>query len=245
MKPALALACALLLNGCTAGGTPERVQPPEGLRTDPDGHALVASYTGGACDGADRLAVSESTKAVEVSVRVKPDGEDDAVCPAVGVPRVVRAELSSPLGDRTVLVEGKQVRPFDGAALVMPTRLPDGYALRSEAGTLNASSWTQHYGPRGRGESGSGCRTGDRTISISTGPRVLEAFRASYFTDEGPVKAGDGPARLYIQGEGPARHLALRLKGAPVSLSYSADCGGPTPTRDNLLALAAGLRAQL
>lgn len=216
----------------------------EGLRTDPGGRGLVASYTGGACDGPASLLIEESGDRVDVAVRVLPrPGEDEnTVCRAIGIGRSVRADLAEPLADRTVFTNGEPIERYDGADLVVPDRLPDGFALRSESGSREAAGWTQTYGPPRDADLGAPCRPGQRSLSVSTGPRVLDAFSAPYFRDEGPVDAGDGGARLYSQDGGPVRYLALQVSGQPVSLSYGADCGGTAPSVEELVGIADGLR---
>lgn len=214
-----------------------------GLRTDADGLGLVASYMGGACDGPASLVVVERDDRVEVAVRVlrRPGDDENTVCPAVGIGRAVRGDLSEPLADRAVFADGKQVEPYDGADLVVPGRLPDGFVLRSEGGSLEADGWAQTYGsprPDGLGEP---CRAEQRSLGVSTGPRVFDTFSAAYFRDEGPVNAGDGDARLYSQDGGSVRYLALRVDGQPVALSYGADCGGAVPSVEDLVEIADGL----
>ena len=52
--------------GAGTGGGSGTVAGPgiDGLRTDPNGRALVAAYTGGACDGEAQLQVTESAEEV-------------------------------------------------------------------------------------------------------------------------------------------------------------------------------------
>ena len=227
------------------GGLGQDRHPIEGLRTDPDGRGLVAAYVGGACDGPDSLLVEETDDRVDVAVRVLPRPGDDegTICPAVGIGRTVRADLAEPLGDRAVYASGKLVEPYDGADLVVPSRLPDGFVLLSESSNPGSGGWTQTYGtPRADGLA-EPCRPDQRSLSIATGQRVRDAFSAPYFLDEGPVDAGDGDARLYSQGStGPVRYLALEVAGQPVSVSYSSDCGGTAPSAQELVDIANALR---
>ena len=216
----------------------------EGLRTDPDGRGLVATYTGGACDGPASLVVAQRNDRVEVAIRVlPPPGQDGTTfCPAIGIARSVHADLAEPLAKRTVFADGEPVEPYDGADLVVPDRLPDGFALLSESGSREAAGWTQTYGPPRDESLGAPCRPGQRSLSVSTGPRVLEAFSAPYFRDEGPVDAGDGDARLYSQADGSVRYLGLLVSGQPVSLAYGVDCGGTAPSVNELVEIADLLR---
>ena len=215
----------------------------EGLRTESDERGLVATYLGGACDGPASLLIEESGDRVDVAVQVLPGpgGDEGTTCPAVGIGRSVRADLAEPLADRTVSADGEQIKPYDGANLVVPDRLPDGFALRSETGSREATGWTQTYGPPRDERLGAPCRPGQRSLSVSTGPRVND-FSAAYFRDDGPVDAGDGDARLYSQGGGSVRYVALRVSGQPVSLSYAADCGGAAPSVEELVEIADGLQ---
>ena len=215
----------------------------EGLRTDSDGRVLIATYTGGACDGPASLLIEARGDRVDVAVQVlpRPGDDENTFCPAIGIGRSVRADLAEPLADRTVFANGEPIQPYDGAALVVPDRLPDGFVLRSESGSREAAAWTQTYGPPLDEILGSPCRPGQRSLSVSTGPRVND-FSAAYFQDDGPVDAGDGDARLYSQGGGSVRYLALRVSGQPVSLSYAADCGGAAPSVKELVEIAEGLR---
>ena len=218
----------------------------EGLRTDPDGRGLVATYTSGACDGPASLVVAQRDDRVEVAVRIlPPPGQDGTTfCPDIGIERSVPADLAEPLAERTVFADGEPVEPYDGADLVVPDRLPDGFALLSESGSREAVSWRQTYG-NGRDEAlGAPCRPGRRSLSVLTGPRVLEAFSAPYFRDEGPVDVGDGDsgARLYSQADGPVRYLGLLVSGQPVSLAYGVDCGGTAPSVNEIVEIADALR---
>lgn len=227
-----------------ANGFPDGGLRAEALRTSADGRELIAAYTGGVCDGPASLLVKESDGRVDVAVQVlpRPGDDENTVCPAAGIGRTVSADLDQPLGDRDLYSAGRRVEPYDGADLVTPGRLPDGFVLRSESGSPDATSWTQEYGlPREDGLGGP-CRPEERSLAVSTGPRVLDAFSASYFNDEGPVDAGDGQARLYSQTGAPVRYLGLQVDGQPVSLSYGADCSGPVPSVQELLDIAEGLR---
>lgn len=224
-------------------GPAERGLRIEGLRTDADGLRLVAAYTGGTCDGAASLAVRERDDRVEVAVQVlpRPGDDENTVCTLAGIGRTVAADLAEPLGDRTVFTDGEPVEPYDGADLVVPSRLPDGFVLRSENGAPDGASWTQTYGTPQPDGLGGPCTPEQRSLAISTGPRVHDAFSAPYFRDDGPADAGDGAARLYSQAGAPLRYLAVRIGGQPVSLSYGADCGGPAPSVEELVNITDGL----
>ena len=231
---------AAVANGPTAT---EQDRPRiEGMRTDPDGLALVAAYHGGACDGPDALLVEESDDRIDVAIQVllRPGDDRNTPCPAIGIGRTVRADLARPLGKRDVYSGGQRIEPYDGAELVVPSRLPAGLVLGAETGTADA--WTRTYGPPRHNGLVAPCRPGERSLSVSTGPRVLAAFSAPDFDDDGTVMAGGAPARLYSQGKAPVRYLALEVDGRPVSLSYSTACGGPAPSVQELVDIAEGLR---
>lgn len=227
-----------------ANRLPEGGSRVEALRTEPDGRGLVAAYVGGACDGPASLLVEESDERVDVAVQVlpRPGYDENTGCPAVAIGRNVRADLDEPLGDRDIYSAGQPVEVYDGADLVLPSRLPDGFVLGSETGTPDGDAWTQTYGSPREDGLGGPCRSGQRSLSVSTGQRLRDAFSAPYFRDDGPVNVGDGDARLYSQGNGTVRYLALQVDGQPVSLSYSADCGGPAPSIQELVDIAESLR---
>lgn len=212
----------------------------EGLRTNPDGRALVAAYTGGACDGPASLVVDERGDRVDVAVKVlpRPGYDESRGCILIGIGRTVRAELDAPLGDREVFARGEPIKPFDGKNLVVPDGLPDGFVLRSEAGSDDG--WTQVYGEPQPDITGGSCTPGQRSLSVSTRPGAAESSLAPYFRDDGRVQAGDGDARLYSQGA--VRYLDLRVGGQPVSLSYGDDCGGAAPSVEELIEIANGLK---
>lgn len=217
----------------------------EGLRTDADGRALVATYTGGACDGPDRLVVRESFDRVEIAVRIEVDAGGDGACPAVGIiGRSVRAKLDEPLGDRTVLADGVVLVPYDGADLVAPSRLPDGLVLRSEGGRSD-DGWTQTYGPEeGPQEAsrGGSYRPQERSLEISTGPDVFDSIGERSLTRDGAATVQGQAVHLYVEDGGTARYAALRVDGRPVAVTYGADCGGPVPSRAELVEIAESLR---
>ena len=229
-----------------AGPTPVRAGDGpriEGLRTDPDGRGLVATYTGGACDGPASLVVAQRKDRVDVAVRVllRPGQDGTTFCPDIGIGRSVHADLAEPLAERTVFADGEPVEPYDGADLVVPDRLPDGFALLSESGSREAVSWRQTYGNARDEALGAPCRPGQRSLSVSTGSRVLD-FSAASFQDDGPVDAGDGDARLHSQADGSVRYLGLLVSGQPVSLAFGVDCGGRAPSVNEIVEIADALR---
>jgi hypothetical protein len=132
-------------------------EPPgtwESARTDGE-RALLLSFTGAApgrgdCES-DYVGVAE-VKPQRVVVRIDavpdPATRPDQICPAIGYARTVRVELPEPLDGR-VVVDARTGKPgplLDGAALLVPSAIPDGYAFSSEFGSYGAgASWTFQY----------------------------------------------------------------------------------------------------
>lgn len=126
----------------------------ESARTDGD-RALLLSFTGAApgrgdCES-DYVGVAE-VEPERVVVRIDPVPDPatrpDRICPAIGYTRTVRVELPEPL-DRRVVVDAQTGGPgplLDGAALLVPSAIPDGYTYTSESGSYGAgASWAFEY----------------------------------------------------------------------------------------------------
>ena len=225
----------LLLVGTAACGSDETADARqtlqvEGVRTDPGGGALVATYTGGACDGPARLDVQESTDRVELSIRLTDPPQGSETCIALAVGGTVRDDLSSPLGTRAVLADGVALRVFDGADLVVPRPLPAGFEFASEAGSQDRDAWTQTFTNTPADRTTGACDPKRRSFSTQTGPGVASDLTNSYITEEPTVTTRNGPARQFRNEAAALRLLTLNVKGHPVSVAYSADCGGLRPT---------------
>ena len=209
----------------------------EGVRTDPDGRALVATYTGGACDGPARLDLRESQDRVELSVRLTdpPEPEDGSVCVALAVGGSVRADLSRPLGTRAVVAEGITLRVFDGADLIVPSPVPAGFTLASEMGSQDRDTWMQTFTNTPAGELTGPCDPRQRSFSTQAGSQVRADMTNAYIVEEPAVSTRSGPARQFRNEAAPLRLLTLTVDGRLVSVSYSADCGGPRPPVDEVM----------
>jgi hypothetical protein len=86
---------------------------------------LVVTYLGGDCDVSARGEATENGPTITVQVVVKSSG---GICSAVGYIRTAVVELSAPWGNRAVLdPTGATVPVVDGALVLRPTWLPDGY----------------------------------------------------------------------------------------------------------------------
>ena len=86
---------------------------------------LLMTYTGGDCDISARAEAVENGPTITVRVFVT---TRNGVCDAVGYIRTVVAQLSAPWGNRAVLDStGATVPVIDGALLLRPSWLPDGY----------------------------------------------------------------------------------------------------------------------
>ena len=230
----------LLLVGTAACGSDETADARqtlqvEGVRTDLGGGALVATYTGGACDGPARLELQESTDRVELSIRLTDPPQGSEVCIALAVGGTVRADLSSPLGTRAVLADGAALRVFDGADLVVPRPLPTGFELASEAGSQDRDTWVQTFTNVSADGTTGTCDPKQRSFSTQTGPGVATDLTNSYITEEPTVSTRNGPARQFRNEAAPLRLLTLTVKGRTVSVGYSADCGGPRPTVEQVM----------
>lgn len=216
----------------------------DSVRTDPDGRGLVAAYTGGACDGPATLEAEEFSDRVEIVVQTepKPGRSAEDACILIGIGSTVRADLQAPLGDRDVVSGGRVLDVYDGSNLIIPTQLPDGFTLTSEAGTAQGAGWSQTYSRLQPDRSASACNPDARSISVTTGPSALDSYSAPHFRDQGDVRVGDATGRHYTQPGAPVQYLTLRVDGAPVALTYSADCGSAAPPLTDLTEFAELLR---
>ena len=104
----------------------------DGLLADSDEKGFAATYIGGLCDGAARLAVTESPQRIDLSVLVGPDPTGDRSCPAMGISRTVTARLTQPIGARPIFSGGIRPIPFDGARRLTPSTLPPHFTVSSQ-----------------------------------------------------------------------------------------------------------------
>jgi hypothetical protein len=98
----------------------------------------VISYMGGACDVSARGYADEAGSAIAVHVLVT---TRQAACPAIGFLRTVAAQLAGLWGEQHVVdSQGASVPTIDGALLLTPGWLPDGY--RGGAANVGATDGT-------------------------------------------------------------------------------------------------------
>ena len=202
---AVVATAALLLAGCAGGSTPK----VDGLRTDPDGQGLVASYTGGSCDGPAQLKVNETATRIDVSVVVKPVLGVGGACDSAGHPRTVTARLEQPVGTRSIWFLGRRQVPFDGARLllipaaVLPpdlTRTAESGGLAdqtSQQGDAVTSDWHTTYLRVASASTTSTCTPGNGYLDIHTGPA---ADLTSGWTAVSTAAIGTAEAQLYRSG---------------------------------------------
>jgi len=101
---------------------------------------LVVSYVGGVCDISARGEAIESGSSITVHVLVT---TRNALCTAQGFGRTATAQLSAPWDNRVVRdLTGATVPVVDGALLLRPSWLPDGY----QADPITVSESDGHVG---------------------------------------------------------------------------------------------------
>jgi hypothetical protein len=73
-----------------------------GSTVSADGRSLSFGFIGGECDAGYKAAVAESSSAVAVAVQAIPK-DGSGPCPAVGIARSLRVNLTNPLGGRVLV----------------------------------------------------------------------------------------------------------------------------------------------
>lgn len=214
----------LVLSGCFGGSTPAAggsTPAVDGLRTDPDGQGLVASYIGGSCDGSALLVVDEAPTRIDVSVAVKPLLGIDA-CDSVGHSRTVATRLEQPVGTRAIWSGGRQQVPFDGARLLLvPTAdlpadltgiIESGDAAKHMSGPDEAAvtaDWHTKYLRSAPATPSSTCTPGRGFLDIHLGPASRAALTG--WTPLATADVGTTKAQLYREGS----------RRAPTGLAYT------------------------
>lgn len=104
--------------------------------------------------------MTESAEAVTVGLIAirppAPSGDDDVACAALGYPRQLEVSLAEPLDGRLLIERSSGVaRPvFDGAQLLEPGWLPQGWSLRGEGLTYpladSSQVWARGWGAPGK-----------------------------------------------------------------------------------------------
>ncbi|HEY3925924.1 MAG TPA: hypothetical protein VGL75_15280 [Acidothermaceae bacterium] len=217
----------------------------DGVYTADNERQLVISYVAGDCTVSARGVAREAARSITIHVEVT---TRNAICEAIGYVRTAVAPLSAPWGNRVVLDQSGAVVPVvDGALLLSPSWLPDGYqggeisAFASDGGTATAD---QEWGPPSVTAT-----TGAGNVSCPPTPGV------SLFQGYG-IAAGDSvlPGR-YSLADGTALTVTrdqlngLDLYWTPpshpngwtVALQSTPECGNPLIPLDTLLKIANSL----
>lgn len=140
-------ATALVLTACgsSGGSSATFIAVPQvvGVRTADGGRAVVVAYRAGTCHTTPKTRVEQTSSAVTVTASIS------AKCAAGGAPRAqIPPERS--LGSRPVRngAHGQAVRPFNGAVLTDPGRLPVEYQQLTGAQTPGVGGgWTRVWRP--------------------------------------------------------------------------------------------------
>ena len=198
----------------------------DGLLADSDEKGFAATYIGGLCDGAARLAVTESPQRIDLSVLVGPDPTGDRSCPAMGISRTVTARLTQPIGARPIFSGGIRQIPFDGARRLTPSTLPPHFTVSSQqwggepapdpdstrpvpsgegssADTASATTrWTATYTqPQ---QASNRCTPTRGLIEVDLAPAGVNELAANGWSPTVVVQVGDHQARLWREGTGDA-----------------------------------------
>ncbi|BEP14405.1 hypothetical protein acdb102_27160 [Acidothermaceae bacterium B102] len=102
------------------------------VRDDRDPRKVIITFMTGDCDGPAHATAADTGKTVTVSLIV--DQQTAGGCDAAGWLRYADVVLPQPLSGRPVVdaTSGQEHRVFDGAALLLPTALPQGLSLARE-----------------------------------------------------------------------------------------------------------------
>jgi hypothetical protein len=208
---------------------------------------LVLTYLGGDCDSSAHGVARESGSVITVRVVVK---TSNGLCDAVGYIRTAVAQLSAPWGNRAVRdTTGATVPVVDGALLLSPSWLPDGYqggGLRAGASADGQANVLQEWTPPDMTQTASPgvitCRPTTAGIVLTQGYGIgptSPLLTGEYALDDGTAVDVDrddqGDFALYWPPPG-------HPKGWTVSLGSEQECTGFTPlSLDTLLKIASGL----
>ena len=243
----LALVAGLaFVGGCASTRVVEPTQINGAVTADSE-RQLVMTYTGGDCDVSTRAEAVENGPAITVRVFVT---TRNGVCDAVGYIRTVVAQLSAPWGNRAVVDStGATVPVLDGALLLRPSWLPDGYqggtltAGPSDDGTAEAlQEWTPPDTTEIPSPGVIECRPTAAGVALAQGYGIVPAYSllpGSQALVDGTQVTVDrddwGDLGLYWTPPG-------HPSGWTVSLQSEQECSGFAPlSLDTLLRIANGL----
>jgi hypothetical protein len=221
-----------------------------GAATAASERELLMTYLGGDCDLSARGEAVESAATITVRVLVT---SSTGICSAVGYVRTVVVQLAAAWDDRAVLdATGAPVPVIDGAHLLRPSWLPDGYqggvitVGASEGGNATAN---QEWGPpQVTATSAAGGQTCPPTPGVTlvqgygitpTQPRVPGSYSLA---DGTPLTVTRDPQNdpepnnpeLYWTPPGHPKGWSVGLFSAP-------ECGNALVPLDTLLKIANGL----
>jgi hypothetical protein len=205
---------------------------------------LVLTYLGGDCDVSARGEATEDGP-ITVQVVVKSSG---GICSAVGYIRTVVVQLSAPWGNRAVLDRtGATVPVIDGALLLRPSWLPDGYQggeISVEASEDGRASAEQEWGPPLVTAT---FVAGVQTCPPTPGVTLVQGYGITAVEPllPGSYSLADGTPLTVTRDQ--LNDLALywtspgRPKGWTVAVQSTPECGNPSLSIDTLLKIANSL----
>jgi hypothetical protein len=206
---------------------------------------LVVTYLGGDCDVSARGEAAENGSTIAVRVLVT---TSNGLCDAVGYVRTVGVQLFAPWGNRAVRdMTGAAVPVIDGALLLLPSWLPDGYqgggisVGGSEGGTATAD---QEWGPPS-----ATATTAARGASCPPTPGVslLQGYGIAAGDSVLPGRYSLADATALTVTRDQLNDLDLywtppnHPKGWTVALQSTPECGNPLIPLDTLLKIANSL----
>ena len=135
-------------------------------RTSADGRSILLVFTGGAefdpadpCTNQYRADVDEADSAVTIGLvaieppdRLPQPADTEIACAALGYPRELTVDLDEPLGERQLIDARTGITrpPFDGAGLLHPGWIPDGWIFLGEGMAFpdgdTSQTWSQGWG---------------------------------------------------------------------------------------------------
>jgi hypothetical protein len=208
---------------------------------------LVINYVAGDCTVSARGVATETATSITVHVMVT---NRNAVCSAVGYIRNAVAKLSAPWGHRVVRDPSGGVVPVvDGALLLSPSWLPDGYvgsSLTAGASADGNAYASQEWTPADTMQTSSPgvitCRPTAAGVVLTQGygigptsPLLSGEYALADGTSVDVDRDDQGDFGLYWPPPG-------HPKGWTVSLGSEPECSGFTPlSLGTLLKIASGL----